>query len=369
MRNKKVIWLMAALLSISLLSGCKKEEAVVEEPEEIVENVVEEKEEIEEPVEEAVPEDPENLNLLTGLPTLTEEAIGKRPVAVMVNNVPKALPQYGIEQADVIFEVIVEGDQTRFMALYGDYTQVPKVCSVRSCRKYFPILSEGFDAVYVNWGMSKSTRKYVETLNLTNYDGIYNEGNMFARDEARRNAGYALEHTGYFDGTKLPEVMAKNGDRTDLAESKKGTAFLFNGVDEQIKAAGQDCTYVKINFGAMNAEFNYSEETKTYFKKHNGNNQVDGVTGEQLQFTNVLVLETTFEKDGNTSNKWFDWTGGEDSVGYYISNGGMQKIHWEKENDEVKGYLKFYTEDGTELSINRGKTYIAINHKEKAVFE
>ncbi len=368
-RNKRLIWLLAVVLLMSLIGGCKKEEPVVEEPEEIIEEVVEEKEEeiIEEVVEE--PEVVENENLLTGLPTLTDEAVGKRPVAVMVNNIPKALPQYGIDQADVIFEVIVEGDQTRLMALYGDYTQVPKICSVRSCRKYFPIMSEGFDAVYINWGMSKSTRKYVETLDLTNYDGIYNSGNMFARDEARKNAGYAIEHTGYFDGTKLPGVMAEKGDRVELAENKTGTAFLFNGVDEQIKAGEQDCSYVKINFGAMNAEFNYDEETKTYFKLHNGNAHVDGVTGAQLQFTNVLVLETTFERDGSTSNKWFDWTGGEDSVGYYVSNGGVQKIHWEKENDEVKGYLKFYKEDGTELSINRGKTYIAINHKEKTVFE
>ena len=61
-----------------------------------------------------------NINLLTGMPDLTPEAIGKRPVAVMVNNVRKAFPQYGIEDADVIFEIPVEGGDTRFMALYGD---------------------------------------------------------------------------------------------------------------------------------------------------------------------------------------------------------------------------------------------------------
>ena len=45
-------------------------------------------------------------------------------MAVMVNNVEKAMPQYGIGQADIIFEIPVEGDVTRFMALYGDYTKV-----------------------------------------------------------------------------------------------------------------------------------------------------------------------------------------------------------------------------------------------------
>ena len=159
-KNKLIKLISLTMLSMTIAAsviGCGKEEPSAEDA--VVDEVVQEvpeKEEIEEVIEEAKPKEiSANQNLLTGLPTLTDEAIGKRPVAVMINNVPKALPQYGIDNADVIFEVIVEGNQTRFMALYGDYTQVPKICSVRSCRKYFPILSEGFDAIYVNWGMSK----------------------------------------------------------------------------------------------------------------------------------------------------------------------------------------------------------------------
>ena len=89
-----------------------------------------------------MPVTPGHTNLLTGLATLTDEAVGKRPVAVMVNNTKASFPQYGIAQADIIFEVPVEGAETRFMAMYGDYTQVPKICSVRSCRMYFPEFSD-----------------------------------------------------------------------------------------------------------------------------------------------------------------------------------------------------------------------------------
>ena len=56
----------------------------------------------------------------------------------MVNNVQKAMPQYGVGQADVIFEIPVEGDATRFMAMYGDYTKVPKVCPIRKLPLLFP---------------------------------------------------------------------------------------------------------------------------------------------------------------------------------------------------------------------------------------
>ena len=168
---------------------------------------------------------PKNENLLTGIPDLTEGAIGKRPVAVMINNVKAALPQYGIAQADVIFELPVEGNLTRLMALYADYTQLPDICAIRSCRYYYPAISKGFDAFYVHWGIDQTVKDYVAGLNIDKYDGLTNDGKLFARDTARRNAGYSLEHTGYFKGTKFAEVVESQKKRTDLLESKTGTAF------------------------------------------------------------------------------------------------------------------------------------------------
>ena len=81
----------------------------------------------------AAPLAPAKINRLTGLATLSKEAYGKRPVAIMINNVRAALPQYGVSAADIMFEVIVEGGITRMMAVYGDYTKIPNVCSIRSC--------------------------------------------------------------------------------------------------------------------------------------------------------------------------------------------------------------------------------------------
>ncbi len=50
----------------------------------------------------------------------------KRPVAVMVSNIKAALPQYGIDEADIVYELPVEGGITRLMAIYADFrTFVP----------------------------------------------------------------------------------------------------------------------------------------------------------------------------------------------------------------------------------------------------
>lgn len=306
-------------------------------------------------------------NLLTGVNDLTEEAVGKRPVAVMVNNVEAALPQYGISQADIIFEIPVEGNQTRFMALYGDYTQVPKICSLRSCRDYFPALAKGFDAFYVHWGQDQTIASYLQNLYPDRFNGMSNTGGLFGRDTARRSSGYALEHTGYFDGTGLVEVIEKKGLRSDLEDNKKGTAFKFHEVGTVVKPEGEACNKVHIEFGAATATLTYDAESNTYLKKINGDAQVDGKTGEQLAFTNVFVLETKITTRDAKGHKDVDWNGSKSAVGYYISNGVVQKIHWSKADE--KSYLKFYDENGEELVINRGKSYIAINNANKATFE
>lgn len=305
-----------------------------------------------------------NINLLTGMPDLTKEAIGKRPVAVMVNNVPKSFPQYGIEAADIIFEIPVEGRQTRFMAIYGDYTQIPKICSIRSCRPYFPAFSEGFDAVYVNWGMMKEVRTYVDSLNLTHFEGLYNQGGLFSRDKERRKAGYALEHTGVFDGTRVDDVLNDKGKRTDIEEDKRDTAFTFVAITDTVTPTGGACKEVKVDFGAALATLTYDETTNKYWKSYNGKPQIDGKTGNQLSFTNVLVLETKIKGAANGIHHDVDWHGGE---GYYVSNGAMQKITWSKESEESR--LMLYDENGNELVLNRGKSYIAVNYIGEAKFE
>lgn len=308
----------------------------------------------------------ERQNLLTGRNDLSVEAVGKRPVAVMVNNVPKALPQYGVAQADVIFEIPIEGDLTRLMALYADYTKVPKICAIRSCRYYFPAFAKGFDAFYVHWGMDETIRDYVKGLNIDRFDGMSNPYKLFGRDTARRKSGYALEHTGYFDGTRFAEAMQTNGKRTELLKEKQGTAFKFYDVGVVKSPQGEVCTKAKIDFGATTATLVYEEESNTYLKEINGKKHMDGVTGTQLSFTNVFVLETSISVRDEQGHKKVDWQGTSKGIGYYLSNGHMQKIRWSKASESA--YLKFYDETGSEITINRGKSYIAVNYAGEAMY-
>ena len=88
-----------------------------------------------------------------------------------------------------------------------------------------------------------------------------------------------------------------------------------------------------------------------------------------MHLQTYLVLETSITVRDEIGHKEVDWDGASDSVGYYISNGGVQKIHWLKEEKNEQSRLKFYDQNGKEIKINRGKSYIAVNYADQATFQ
>jgi hypothetical protein len=70
---------------------------------------------------------------LTGLPAHKHQSIKRAPLAVKVDNVSEALPQAGVNKADVVVEELVEGGLTRLMAIF-QCSKAPTVGPIRSAR-------------------------------------------------------------------------------------------------------------------------------------------------------------------------------------------------------------------------------------------
>jgi hypothetical protein len=70
---------------------------------------------------------------LTGLPDPPGSALLRPALTVKIENTPEALPQWGIDQADVVYEEIVNGGITRLAAIFNSHAP-PKVGPVRSVR-------------------------------------------------------------------------------------------------------------------------------------------------------------------------------------------------------------------------------------------
>lgn len=344
---KKIIaFLLALVIALLCFAGCGKKDEATTEPS---------TEATTQPTTEADEEPQGNLNLLTGRYTLSDEAVGKRPMAVMINNIKQSLPQYGISKADIMYEIVTEGGITRMMAIFGDYTKVPSVCSVRSCRYYYPIFAMGYDAVYFCFG-GNQTLGYptLKRLNMDYYDGKTYGTLLFDRDK-NRIGKYAIEHTGYLKGANIPKAMEKDKMRTDLLEGKTGTAFKFK--DKFTVVSDERCTGLTVSFSnAYYSTFKYDADKKVYKKYHSGNPHMDSAANKQLAFQNLFILQTDVHLYKDNKIIELDWTGGD---GYYVSKGTVIEIKWEKptEQDYIKYYVK---ETGKELEVNPGKSYIAV---------
>ncbi len=305
-----------------------------------------------------IPQEPLlNLNNLTGEYTMSDEGAGKRPVAIMINNIRKALPQYGISDADLLYECPVEGGITRLMAIYGDPAKIPDVCSIRSCRYYYPIFALSYDAVYVHWGKDETIAKdTLSRLDVDRLDGYSNQF-IFARDE-ERHKNYSSEHCGYYKGALTLDALERSGIRSDILAEKNKPIFTFS--DEPAAPSGSDCKDFTVYFSdSYYSGFTFDSANGVYLKQHSGKPHMDSHTNKQLSFTNVFVLETeTSVINRNNGLISLEWTGGD---GYYVSMGKAVPVKWSKA-DEFSD-LVITNADGTPLTVNTGKSYFGFTNK------
>lgn len=357
--------LLAALLL--LMTGCAEQEnsSAAEQTERTQTShdaqIPETQPETDEETPPVLPPELSGINPLTGESGYPDSAAGKRPVAVMVNNLAQSYPQYGTAQADIIYELPVEGGVTRMMAVYANQDAVPDVCSVRSARYYFPKLAMGMDALYCHWGAEQfHAVSAMQSLGIDHFDGSDLEHTLLFYRDPERVGRYASEHTGYLRGAEIPSAIEQFGCRKYAVT--RDTLFSFRDTPQPPAEAA--CTRVSISFSnSSSTGFTYDKATQTYFADHNGSPQMDSRAGTQLAFTNVFVLRTQIDYLDET--KYLRRIALEGGEGYYISCGGMESIRWEKADD--RSPIVCYTLDGSELEVNPGNSYIGIVGAERRV--
>lgn len=299
---------------------------------------------------------PEYINPLTGLET-TEELSSSRPVAVMINNIRDAMPQEGTSYADVIYECIVEGAQTRLMAIYHDYESAPVIGSVRSSREYFIDLAYNHDAVYVHAGGSNDAYKRIKSTGINNLDGV----NMylpdsFYRDSERRKT-MSLEHTLMTSGEKIKNGIEFKHYRDEANQDFKHP-FVFCDFESEIIPEDQSAKYVSVSYSAEHSPYYiYNEESALYERYQFDRAQSDNSTGNQLSFDNIIILYCSTYNTGDKYGHYSVKVTGE-GKGVYITRGGKVDITWKKA--DTKTPASYYLGDGSELVINRGRTMMQI---------
>lgn len=295
---------------------------------------------------------PTTLSELTGLP-IAEEYANLRPIAVMINNNKASLPQSGVGNADIIFECEAEGGETRMLALFKPYSELGTIGTVRSARDYFIDFAQIFDAVYVHGGGSPQAYSDLKSRKIQNLDGV----NMYLPDcfwrDAERRKTSALEHTLVTSGVKIAAEIERLGYRREL-KSDYEPSLVF--AEEAYVPAGESAIYMKIP-RAFPSEFNYDADTGLYTHTQHARVQSDAETGEELTFTNVVVLFCAQRLLGDDKNHISVNFVGE-GKGYFLSRGKYVPIRWQR--DDRDGGMRLLDDMGVDVELNPGRSFVSI---------
>lgn len=273
-----------------------------------------------------------------------------RPIAVMIDNHSDAWPQAGLQKAYMIYEIIVEGGETRLMALFKG-AEVEKIGPVRSARHYFIDYAMENDAIYTHFGESPQADSDIKKYSINEIDGIAEDGTTFWRVKDK-----AAPHNAVTSMAKLIE-SAKN----KKYKMTSNTESVLNYVTDEVNLEeGQEAISVTIPHSQLQTvKYVYDEENKVYKRQARGKEQTDWDTKETITTKNIII---TFCDNYTLTDKENKGRQGLKNIGtfdgYYITNGKAIEIKCIKNaRDEQTIYQDL---EGNEIKVNDGNTFVNI---------
>ena len=274
----------------------------------------------------------------------------QRPFAVMIDNVGAARPQAGLNDAYIVYEIIVEGAQTRLMALFQN-KNLDKIGPIRSARHYFLDYALENDAIYVHFGWSPKAQKDISSLKVNNIHGMTESSKSFWRVKDK-----PAPHNVVTSTKKLMQIAERKKYRTTTEKE----SVLNYTVDEVNLEDGIEANTITIPYSSFyKVTYTYDAETQRYTRKYNKTTQKDWVTKELVTTKNIIITfaKNTRLNDGSKKDRQ-NLSNVGTLNGYYITNGKAIKIKCIKESR--KAQTVYQDLEGNEIEVNDGNTFIQI---------
>ncbi len=304
--------------------------------------------------------DKENTQTIVGEDNVATETIKEkgvkifsgndRPIAVMIDNHSEAWPQAGLQDAYMVYEIIVEGGETRLMALFKG-ANVEKIGPVRSARHYFIDYAMENDAIYTHFGQSPQAQSDIKKFSVNDINGIAEDGTTFWRVKDKAAPHNAVTST---------EQLLKSAQSKKYKTTSTQTSILNYTTDEVNLENGQDAISVTIPHSDLQTvKYVYNKESKVYERYARNKEQKDWSTGKVITTKNIIV---TFCNNYTLTDKENKGRQGLNNIGtfdgYYITNGKAIKI---KCNKNARDKKTIYQDlEGNTINVNDGNTFVNI---------
>ena len=296
------------------------------------------------------------LNPLTGLPVQDASLLDKRPVIVKVQNVPReSRPQWGLSQADHVYEYYIEYGDTRFAAVYYGI-RPEQIGPVRSARHFDMQLIDMYQAVLLYGGAYEDLEQ--EMLSSEFGNRLIREGQNTSQVFYR----YEPAGTNYLMAniTRLDEVY----DFYEIEDARP--EFPEIAFSENPVSKGLPADVVRIRFsGSMYNRWDYDPLSQRYYRSSevvSGMDEeyaplYDRGSGEQIAADNLVVIFTRYNRVPDF-NEVFDVPLEGSGTAYAMRDGQIFELVWIR--DESGGMVTFSNKDGTPYSFKPGNTWFSI---------
>lgn len=295
--------------------------------------------------------------------TIIDEDSNSRPIAVMIDNNVGNNSHYGLQQAYLTYEIIVEGGLTRLMALFKD-KNVSQIGPVRSSRHYFLDYALESDAIYAHFGWSPYAQNDIKKLAVNNINGMYDSAPFWRVTWLYAPHNVLTSTEKLYDYAKIKnyplesdswQLLNYSTDEINLEKLNKANRKKESSDDNILNPTVANNIQIIYSY-SQNRSYIYDNNQKVYLRYMNNNPHVDAESKENLAYKNIIieiVNNKTIDSDGRQEL----YTVGS-GTGYYITNGYSLPIIWEKQERKAKTTYKY--ENNDIIKINDGNTIIEV---------
>jgi len=284
---------------------------------------------------------------LTGLPDSSGAAASRPSIAVKIDNAPEARPQSGLDVADVVYEEVVEGGVTRFIAVFQSTAPGgPGLAGpVRSVRPMDPNVLAAYKGLIAYSGGIPAFRSLLHKAPVQDVD-VDIATDAYTWDNSR-----AAPHNEYVSPDKLwPKAKGSNADPPQAM-------FQFRSAGEPFGDA--DAHHVVIPYSPRQTSiYDWDAASGTWKRTSNGTPHMTA-SGAQVAPQNVIVEFVpmhTLDYVDQSGTKVVESTVTGSGDAWVLSAGRITKGHWSK--DSASAPTKFTDAAGNAVKLTPGRTWV-----------
>jgi len=297
---------------------------------------------------------PANVNPLTGLEVDDPATLKRRPLMVRVGNDPAARPQVGLNQADVVYEELVEWWVTRFTAIY--LSQTPEmIAPIRSARLINLYLTPQYQGALVNSGGSDPVRWELSQSDIINLDEFFIPDPFFYRENEGWQTRLAV------NGQAARDYLTD--EALDTAVNLRGFVFSealdLTAIPTEAIGPAQEIT-IPYPAQSSEAQWQYDPAGGKYLRFTTGEPMMN-FDGSQVAASNVIIYfadhqPTDIVEDSNGATSIRTMVNGFGTA-WLLRDGGIAKGNWQTEGRDTPQFL---FNDGRPMPLKPGNTWIEV---------